>query len=71
MNLESKVTAIIPAIKFISEHDDAPEAMVKAALESVRAMIDAEIADLPKRNDRIAAREKAKADRIAARAKKV
>ena len=35
MNLEDKVNRILPAIRFISEHDDATEGMVRAALGEV------------------------------------
>lgn len=70
MNLEAKVSALFSGIKFISEHDDAPEPMVKAALESVRAMVDAEIAGLAQgRGERAAVREKRDAERLAAREK--
>lgn len=60
MTLEGKANAILPWLRTISQHDDAPVEMVLAALASVRRMLDDEVAGL----------EAGRAARAAARAKR-
>ena len=68
MNLEDKVNRILPAIRFISEHDDATEGMVRAALGEVAAAVRAELDGLRDgRARRKAAREAREAERKATR----
>ncbi len=46
MTLEGKANGILAALRSISQHDDAPIEMVRAALASVQRMIDDELAVL-------------------------
>lgn len=68
MNLEDKVNRILPMVRFISEHDDAAEGMVRAALGEVASAVQAELDGLKDgRATRKAERERREAERKAAR----
>lgn len=68
MNLEDKVNRILPMVRFISEHDDATEGMVRAALGEVASLVQAELDGLKDgRATRKAERERREAERKAAR----
>lgn len=68
MTLEGKANAILPWLRTISRHDDAPVEMVRAALASVRRQLDAEEADLEAgRAERARIRDQREAERRAAR----
>lgn len=70
MTLEGKANAILPWLRTISQHDDAPIEMVRAALASVRRMLDEEDANLEAgRAARKAVRDQREADRVKAREK--
>lgn len=69
MTLEGKANAILPALRSVSRHDDAPIEMVRAALAAVRRLIDEEEAGLEAgRTMRADARAAREAERLAARA---
>lgn len=68
MTLEGKANAILPWLRAISQHDDAPIEMVRAALAAVRRLLDAEEADLEAgRAERARIRDQREAERRAAR----
>lgn len=68
MTLEGKANAILPWLRTISQHDDAPVEMVLAALASVRRMLDDEVTGLEAgRAERAAVRAKHEVERKAAR----
>ena len=70
MTLEGKANAILPWLRTISQHDDAPIEMVRAALASVRRMLDEEEANLETGRDlRQVIRNEREAERRAAREK--
>lgn len=68
MTLEGKANAILPWLRTISQHDDAPIEMVRAALASVRRMLDAEEDNLELgRAARKTIRDQRELDRVKAR----
>lgn len=68
MTLEGKANAILPWLRTISQHDDAPIEMVRAALASVRRMLDAEEENLEiGRAARKMLRDQRELDRVKAR----